>query len=82
MGKPYEAAFCKGERVKIASSDALAQFRRTWRFHHKLVEEQLSFADQIARVESTGSYHGGDMLYWLEGIPGTWHECCLTKVSD
>jgi hypothetical protein len=28
---------------------------------------------------SVGFYHGGDVLYVLEGIPGVWHESCLTK---
>jgi hypothetical protein len=24
-----------------------------------------------------GFYHGGDVLYTLDGIPGLWHEQCL-----
>jgi len=77
----YESAFAKGDLVRIASFSDLEQFRNTWRFHHKLESEQLRHADLTARVRDVGFYHGGDVLYWLEGIPGTWHECFL-RPSD
>jgi hypothetical protein len=34
-----------------------------------------------ARVRDVGFYHGGDALYHLEGVPGTWHEACLHAVE-
>jgi diadenosine tetraphosphatase ApaH/serine/threonine PP2A family protein phosphatase len=77
----YKSAFAKGDMVRIASLSDLEQFRNTWRFHHKLESEQLTYADLTAHVRDVGFYHGGDVLYWLEGIPGTWHECCL-RPSD
>jgi hypothetical protein len=40
----------------------------------------LKFADKIAKVKSVGFYHGGDELYELEGVLGTWHEQCLRPV--
>ena len=31
--------------------------------------------------ERVGYYHGGDVLYELEGVPGVWHEVCLRKAG-
>jgi hypothetical protein len=40
--------------------------------------EQLNYHGQIAVIEpGGGTYHGGDELYKLKGIPGLWHEQCL-----
>jgi hypothetical protein len=55
----------------------LETFRREWRLHHALTEEQLQFAGRGARVKDVSFYHGGAELYTLEGIPGLWHEACL-----
>jgi hypothetical protein len=52
------------------------------KYHHKLRPIQLEFADRIAEVEAVGFYHGGDVLYRLVGIPGTWHERCLRPWSE
>ena len=73
----YCELFPKGTSVKIASRLELEEFRRTWRFHHKLEAEQLSYADRTTLVKAVGFYHGGDVLYELEDVPGTWHESCL-----
>lgn len=78
----YESLFEVGQQVRIQSLDELQAFRESWKFHHPLVEEQLAFAGQSATVASVGFYHGGDVLYWLVGIPGTWHEACLAGVTD
>jgi hypothetical protein len=67
----------EGTLVKIAPRQDQEQFRDTWRFHHKLEAEQLSYAGQAARVSWVGYYHGGDVLYRLENVPGTWHQSCL-----
>jgi hypothetical protein len=84
MGKsrgPYSAEYLEGSRAKIASRLALEEFMRSWKHHNKLQPEQLDYADQVARVESVGFYHGGDELYKLKGIPGIWHEQCLREAS-
>jgi hypothetical protein len=84
MGKtrgPYEAEYPEGAQVRIASRPTLKEFMRSWVHHNKLRPEQLDYADQIARVESVGFYHGGDELYKLQGIPGIWHEQCLRDAS-
>jgi hypothetical protein len=47
-----------------------------------LKEEQLAFAGATAVIAQTGYYHGGDELYWLEGIRGSWHECCLSLAEE
>ena len=73
----YEAAFQPGDRVKVASIEELELFRRTWKYHHPLTDEQLHYAGRTAKVREVGFYHGGDPLYRLEGVPGVWHEACL-----
>lgn len=81
MGKTkgaYEPEFPVGTRVRILDLEALERFRREWKSHHALHDAQLSFAGREAQVASVAFYHGGDELYELEGVPGTWHEVCLT----
>jgi len=63
--------------VRIADARRLQEFQRTWKYHHRLEAEQLKHAGEIGKVEKVGFYHGGDVLYELRGVPGTWHEQCL-----
>jgi len=71
-----------GTIVRIADRAGLEHVMQTWKYHHKLQPEQLAYAGRTAVVRDYGFYHGGDELYWLEGIPGTWHEQCLSGASD
>jgi hypothetical protein len=41
--------------------------------------EQLAFPGRPAIVEKVAFYHGGDVLYTLNGIPGMWDEQCLAN---
>jgi hypothetical protein len=75
----YQEKYPKGTPVLIAARPDLEDFLPTWRYHHRLAPEQLNYAGLSARIASVGFYHGGDVLYELEGIPGTWHESCLTR---
>jgi hypothetical protein len=77
----YSETFPKDSKVKIANRSFLENFLKTWTLHTKLMPEQLSYADQIAEVESVGFYHGGDELYKLKGISGIWHKQCLQAVD-
>jgi hypothetical protein len=77
----YNASYPDGSQVKIASRAVLEEFQRTWKFHDKLTIGQLRYADSNAIVKSHGYYFGGTALYWLEDVPGTWHECCLLAAS-
>jgi hypothetical protein len=74
---PYEALYPVGAPVRIADRVELEQFRTSWHFHNPLSDEQLAYADQATTVKEVGFYHGGDVLYQLEGVPGTWHEQLL-----
>ena len=74
---PYKEAYLEGTEVRIADLGFLEEFKREWKYHHKLSPEQLEYADRIVTVEGVGFYHGGDPLYRLEGVPGLWHEQCL-----
>ena len=69
--------FRQGERVRVAPRPALERFVQTWKYHHPLQPEQLAFAEATTSVAWIGDYHGGNILYQLEGIPGIWHECLL-----
>jgi len=71
------AKYRDGSTVQISSRATLKEFSRTWKLHHQLQPEQLSYADRTANVRVSFMYHGGDVLYELEGIPGIWHEQCL-----
>lgn len=77
----YTATFPTGSKVRIADREFLENFLATWKYHHKLLPEQLAYANTVATVQKVGFYHGGDQLYNLEGIPGIWHEECLRTVS-
>jgi len=84
MGKTkglYKEEFPKGSAVQIADRLFLEDFLKTWKLHNKLEPEQLSYAGQIAEVESVGFYRDGDELYRLKDVPGIWHEQCLRGVS-
>ena len=74
------AKFREGARVEIADRPGLDEFLKTWSLHHKLQPEQLDHAGKIVRVERLFMYHGGDIIYQLESIPGLWHERCLKAV--
>ena len=63
--------------MRIVDRVRLEEFRRIWRYHHPLADEQMPFSGSKAQVKSVVFYHGGDELYTLDGIPGISHECCL-----
>ena len=73
----YKELFPVGSSVRVTAPDRLDEFHRTWRFHHPLAGEQLAFAGRQAIVRRVSFYHGGDVLYELERVPGVWHEACL-----
>jgi hypothetical protein len=74
---PYQARFPIGSKVRVVGQARLEEFQRTWSFHNKLTVEQLQFAGKESKVVSVGYYHGGDVLYRLDAMPGVWHEECL-----
>jgi hypothetical protein len=73
------AKYQPGSLVRILPRSELEAFARSWKYHHPLQPEQLLSADVTAKVQRSFMYHGGDMLYELEGIPGIWHEQCLSR---
>ena len=78
----YHALFEVGTPVHIQSLNSLHAFRNSWKFHNPLTNEQLAFAGQPAIVAGVGYYHGGDVLYTLDDIPGIWHEQCLERSDE
>ena len=82
QGSYYDPViFRVGTMVRIASRPVLeGLLRPTYKYHHPLSPDQLEYAGQSAKVLTTAMYHGGDVLYTLEGIPGIWHERILEAV--
>jgi len=78
----YQERYPRGTAVTIADHDALLEFQRTWKYHHPIEDKQLRHAGRVALVEEAGFYHGGDVLYALVGVPGTWHEDCLRQATS
>jgi|WetSurMetagenome_2_1015567.scaffolds.fasta_scaffold1569416_1 hypothetical protein len=78
----YNPEFPAGTLVRVANLSQLQEFKRTWRFHHPLTEDQLAYAGVEGRVVDVAFYHGGDELYHIAGAPGIWHEACLELVAQ
>jgi hypothetical protein len=77
---PYNGTFKPGSKVQVVDRQKLEEFMRTWKFHNKLREEQLDYADRVLTVLKVAYYHGGDPLYVLQEVRGVyWHEQCLRE---
>ena len=75
---PYSERYPVGSPVKIARLEELEEFMRTYKYHHALVPEQLRYAGMLTIVRSVEYYHGGDVIYTLEGTEKfAWLEPCL-----
>ncbi|HXA57229.1 MAG TPA: hypothetical protein VNU84_07300 [Candidatus Acidoferrum sp.] len=72
------AEFEVGSQVRIANRAFLEEFLEAGQYHNELEPEQLEYAERTAKVQSVDFFHGGDEIYKLEGIPGVWHEECLS----
>jgi hypothetical protein len=78
LATPYDPAkYQKGSIVRIAHRNVLEEFLRTWQWHNKQQPNQLEHVGKVAKVATSSMYHGGYMLYELEGLPGLWHEQCI-----
>lgn len=83
MGKTKglnKVEFEVGTDVRIADRAFLQEFLEAGQYHNELEPEQLEYAGRVAKVKEVKFFHGGDEIYTLEGIPGVWHEECLTAV--
>ena len=74
---PYKEAFPVATRVRVADGEFLELFVKEWTYHHKLLPEQLEYANRRTMVKGVSFYRGGDPVYTLEDVPGTWLEQCL-----
>jgi hypothetical protein len=72
------AEFEVGSQVRIADRSFLESFLEEGQYHNELEPEQLEFAGRVASVARVEFFHGGDEIYTLDGIPGVWHEECLS----
>jgi hypothetical protein len=72
-----QAEFEVGTEVRIADRAFLEKFMEEGQYHNELEPEQLEYAGAVAKVKRVEFFHGGDEIYYLEGMPGVWHEECL-----
>src|ERR1700691_3396551 len=72
------AEFEVGSEVRIADRSFLESFLEAGQYHNELEPEQLAYAGKIAKVKAVDFFTGGDEIYTLQGIPGVWHEECLS----
>ena len=72
------AEFEVGSEVRIADRAFLEEFLEAGQYHNELEPEQIDYASRIVKVKSVEFFHGGDEIYTLEGVPGAWHEECLS----
>jgi hypothetical protein len=74
---PYQEKYPAETTIRIASFERLLEFKKTWKYHHPISDEQINAAGKVDKVKGVSFYHGGDVLYALEGLGGTWHEQIL-----
>lgn len=79
--QPYQEQFPKDSLVRVKNRAALELFKREWRYHNPLADAQLSCAGKEGRVAAVSFYHGGEVLYTIEAMPGLWHEQCVELVT-
>lgn len=72
------AEFEVGSQVRVADRSFLEGFLEEGQYHNELEPEQLNYAGRTATVKKVEFFHGGDEIYTLDGIPGVWHEECLS----
>ena len=75
------AKYPTGSTVRVVPRRELEEFFNRWKLHHRLSPEQLEYGRRSARVVRSFMYHGGDILYELDGIHGVWHEPCLQSTA-
>jgi hypothetical protein len=73
-----KAEFEVGSEVRTADRNFLEEFLEAGQYHNELEPEQLEYAGRTAKVKGVEFFHGGDEIYTLEGVPGVWHEECLS----
>jgi hypothetical protein len=73
-----KAEFEVGSEVRVADRAFLESVFEAGQYHNELEPEQLAYAGRVAKVKAVDFFHGGDEIYRLEGIPGVWHEECLS----
>ena len=77
----YQEEFPKGSKVRVKDRATLEAFQKNWRLHHPVTERHLAYAKREGKVTAVSFYHGGDVLYSIEAMPGLWHEACLESAS-
>jgi hypothetical protein len=75
----YHEAFRVGEKIRIKSKEYLLNFKKSWKYHNNITNDQIEYGGQEVYVDRIGAYHGGNLLYELKDVPGVWHEQLLEE---
>jgi hypothetical protein len=78
----YKEKYPVGTDIRIANLETLQAFKRDWKYHHPISDQQVQSAGSVDRIKAVGFYHGGDVMYDLEKTAGTWHEACLEPMNS
>ncbi len=77
MAAEHGKKFAVGTLVCVEERETLDRFLSTRTQHSPLTPDQLEYAGYKAVVRDVALDPGGEPLYSLENIPGTWYEECL-----
>lgn len=81
MAADHGEKFAVGTLVCVEERDTLDRFLSTRTQHNPLTSDQLEYAGYKAVISEVAFDPGGEPLYSLENIPGTWYEACLRASS-
>lgn len=76
----WKTRYVAGDEVQIVDRQTLEDFRAFWKYVARPTEDQLAFAGVKTRVRQPTFYHGGYVLYELEGAPGPWLSPTIRKL--
>jgi hypothetical protein len=81
MAGDHGKNFAVGTLVRVEERETLDRFLSTPTQHSSLTHDQLEYAGCKAVISEIAFDPGGEPLYSLENIPGTWYEACLRASS-
>ena len=68
----WKPQFEAGDDVEIVDRETLEELRDHWKYVARPTEDQMRYAGLKTKVKRPTFYHGGYVLYELEGAPGSW----------
>jgi hypothetical protein len=76
---PYKEQFPVGSRVRVKPSRFLHEFRKAWKYHHPISDEQLNPATVTDTVKGVAFYHGATFFTRCPRLPGYGTKCVWNR---